>query len=173
MSTIQSSTISFCFINDFPTYGVASNGVVWSFRNGTWNQLKPTIDRDGYGCVDLYKNGKVHDRQVHRLVLETFIGPCPDGMVCRHLDGNPRNNNLGNLAWGTHAENKADSIKHGTSARQFGENNGCAKLTKELVLAIREEYLNKLSSQQQLADKYKMSRASIGLIINRKRWKHI
>ncbi len=53
--------------------------------------------------------------QVHRVVLETFQGPCPDGMVCRHLDGNPHNNRLDNLAWGTMLENSQDRFRHGTA----------------------------------------------------------
>lgn len=36
-------------------------------------------------------------------------------MVVRHLDGNTENNTLGNLSYGTAAENTADSIRHGTN----------------------------------------------------------
>jgi hypothetical protein len=51
---------------------------------------------------------------VHRAVLDAFVGPCPDGMECRHLDGNAANNKLDNLAWGTPAENRRDIALHGT-----------------------------------------------------------
>jgi hypothetical protein len=50
---------------------------------------------------------------VHTLVLTAFVGPCPQGMECRHLDGNPANNRLGNLKWGTPEENWADRRRHG------------------------------------------------------------
>jgi hypothetical protein len=36
-------------------------------------------------------------------------------MECRHLDGNPTNNTPENLAWGTHAENCMDTVRHGRS----------------------------------------------------------
>jgi hypothetical protein len=36
-------------------------------------------------------------------------------MEVRHKDGDPRNCRLSNLTYGTHAENMADMIEHGTS----------------------------------------------------------
>ena len=49
---------------------------------------------------------------VHRLVLEAFVGPMPEAMETRHLDGNPANNCLDNLRYGTRAENEADKRLH-------------------------------------------------------------
>jgi hypothetical protein len=46
--------------------------------------------------------------QVHRLVMLVFAGGCPEGLQVRHLDGNPANNRLDNLAIGTAAENARD-----------------------------------------------------------------
>lgn len=43
--------------------------------------------------------------KVHRLVCEAFHGPPKPGEVCMHLDENSRNNDPGNLAWGTQKEN--------------------------------------------------------------------
>lgn len=51
---------------------------------------------------------------VHRLVMMAFIGPCPDGMEVRHLDGDPTNNNLDNLRYGTRPQNQEDAVRHGT-----------------------------------------------------------
>lgn len=51
---------------------------------------------------------------VHRLVLEAFVGPCPEGMECCHNDGDYRNNHLTNIRWDTHVNNMRDSIQHGT-----------------------------------------------------------
>ena len=55
-----------------------------------------------------------HTRLVHRLVLEAFVGPRPEGMVARHLNGDPGDNRLENLAWGTQSENNYDKVRHGT-----------------------------------------------------------
>lgn len=46
--------------------------------------------------------------QVHRLVMLAFVAPCPEGMQVRHLDGDPANNRLTNLAFGTAAQNARD-----------------------------------------------------------------
>lgn len=76
-------------------------------------------------------------RFVHRLVLEAFVGKCPDKMHARHLNGNPSDNRVENLAWGTRSENMMDRVRHGTSNR--GERHGMAKVTKEIALKIRAE----------------------------------
>jgi len=52
------------------------------------------------------------DRPVHCLILEAFVGLCPPGMEARHLDDDPTNNRLDNLAWGSRRENSADAIRN-------------------------------------------------------------
>lgn len=71
-------------------------------------------DRDGYRCVDLSRDGTKRSCKVHHLVLVAFSGPRPDGMIARHLNGNPSDNRVENLVWGTHSENAADTLAHGT-----------------------------------------------------------
>jgi len=52
-------------------------------------------------------------RYVHRLVLEAFVGPCPEGMESLHADDAKRNNHLANLRWGTRKENVGDRLRNG------------------------------------------------------------
>ncbi len=54
---------------------------------------------------------------VHRLVLTAFVRPCGEGEECRHLDGDPSNNRLDNLAWGTPDDQVHDKYRHGTLIR--------------------------------------------------------
>lgn len=63
-----------------------------------------------------YSRVGISDKKVlvHHLVLDAFVGPRKPGQECRHLDGNPKNNQLSNLAWGTHSENINDKVTHGT-----------------------------------------------------------
>ena len=63
--------------------------------------------------VVLSKKGRKKEERVHRLVLEAFVGPLPDGMVTRHLDGNPLNNHISNLQYGSQSENGLDTVRHG------------------------------------------------------------
>lgn len=65
--------------------------------------------------VGMSIKGRSRNYYIHQLVLEAFVGPCPPGMECRHLDGDPSNNKLSNLAWGTPQENANDRISHGTT----------------------------------------------------------
>lgn len=68
------------------------------------------LSQYGYPHVNL--QGKT--RFVHHLVLEAFVGPMPEGHEGCHRDGDRTNNHLGNLYWGTRAENVRDAIEHGT-----------------------------------------------------------
>jgi len=100
-------------IPEFPGRRVGNDGTVWKLTDAAgWEQLKTTVCGSlQYPRVSL---GRGKGRYVHRLILEVFVGPCPDGMECRHLDGNPQNNRLDNLAWGTPEENCEDREKHRT-----------------------------------------------------------
>ncbi len=71
--------------------------------------LKPQADPNGYAKVFLRsQDGCGRKYRVHRLVLETFIGSCPEGFEPNHKDGNKLNNCINNLEWVTHSGN----IKH-------------------------------------------------------------
>jgi len=59
------------------------------------------------------------------MVLEAFVGPCPEGMECCHRDGNPANNHVGNLYWGTRSENLYDAVRHGAHA--FASRSECSR----------------------------------------------
>lgn len=61
----------------------------------------------------VFADGSRPSMLVHRAVLATFVGPCPEGMEVRHLDGDPTNNHLSNLRYGTHSENELDKVLHG------------------------------------------------------------
>lgn len=65
---------------------------------------------------------------VHQLVAATFLGPRPEGQEVRHLDGNPLNNTVDNLAYGTRTENIIDVMRIGRPWR---------KLCADQVLEIR------------------------------------
>lgn len=90
-------------------------------RTARGTRLRPSVVRKlsanprGYLTVNLSR-GEAGSRtqHVHTLVLSAFVGPRPEGMEARHLDGNPANNSIANLAWGTHSENNLDRVRHGT-----------------------------------------------------------
>lgn len=98
-------------------YEVSDLGRIWSRpRKGTRGGLRKlvTAQAGGYLVIAL---GHEDRRYVHSLVLEAFVGPRPEGAEIRHLDGDPANARLDNLAYGTSGENKQDQVRHGTHAR--------------------------------------------------------
>jgi hypothetical protein len=77
----------------------------------------------GYAMVQIRRgDGSKLNLRVHTEVLTAFVGPRPDGLQGRHLDGDRTNNRLSNLVWGTPLENAADRERHGRTAR--GERHG-------------------------------------------------
>lgn len=159
-------------IPGFPNYSITKDGRVWSTprrrTKGGWLKL---INRVGYLAVELFKNSQGYICYLHRLVLETFVGACPAGMQCRHLNGIRTDNRLENLCWGTYEENEVDKERHGLTAQ--GEKNGNAKLTKEKVKVIR--YLHKVAkfTYADLAWQFDVYKSTIERIVNRKTWKHL
>lgn len=68
----------------------------------------------GHMYTKLSRNGDSRHGKVHRLVLLAFVGPPPVGCEALHGDGNPANNRIDNLSWGTRSENLYDRVRHGT-----------------------------------------------------------
>jgi hypothetical protein len=98
-------------------YEVSDQGRVRTTRRkGSAGGLRKlhTNKATGYVALGLCREGQMATKTVHNLVMEAFIGPCPEGQEIRHLDGNPANPQLDNLAYGTSYENKLDTIRHGT-----------------------------------------------------------
>jgi hypothetical protein len=93
-------------IRDFPRYEVSNIGRIRRLkRNKMYNYLKCHTSKNGYIQVCLRKNNKKTTKNVHRLVLEAFVGPCPEGKQCDHIDRDRGNNNVTNLRWVTPKEN--------------------------------------------------------------------
>lgn len=171
----------FRVIPGYPRYAIDEHGTVLSvcINGGGWRKTRRwenakcmafITDAYGYHRVSLIHDAKAKLIPVHTLVLTTFVGPRPDGMVCRHLDGNPTNNYVSNLAWGTPLENSADTFLHGTDSQ--GEKCHKAKLTNADVIEIRaraasgERYVD-------IAKDFPIVSTGISKIVHRETWKHI
>lgn len=97
--------------------------------------LRPSLQRNGRLTVGCKQDEKWVTRYVHQLVCEAFHGPRPEGMVTRHLDGDPLNNHASNLKWGTQLENETDKDLHGR--RPINEQHKRSKLTSGQVEELR------------------------------------
>ncbi len=126
-----------------------------------------TMPKNRYFSVTLWKDNTYLWISVHKLVALAFLGGCPEGKETLHSDGNPENNRVGNLRYGTRKENVADAIKHGTHIK--GATQGSAKLCDEDVIFIKNSPLN----QRILGELFGVHQSNISRIKNTKAWKHV
>lgn len=141
-------------------------GCVWASRKEP-RVLKLGSGRGGYSRVGLCRRGKRHPRSVHQLVMEAFVGPCPDGQEVAHRNGVRTDNRLANLRYATRPNNNADRILHGTTPR--GERNPRNHLAEDQVREIRARLVQG-ARRAQLAEDYGVSYSAIKHIANRTSW---
>lgn len=98
-------------------YEVSDHGRVRRIAGGRGSRrgIKKNTISNGRAVVSLNRPGVQETALVHRLVMEAFIGPCPDGMECCHNDGNSLNNWLVNLRWDTKQANAVDRVRDGAT----------------------------------------------------------
>jgi len=164
-------------------YQVSNHGRVKSLkrmaacRGGAFRTIRErilkqgTANKRGHLNVMLSREGTHKNQWVHRLVLKTFTNECPKGYQCCHNDGNPMNNHIENLRWGSKEENAADKILHGTVPS--GAKHPNSKLTEAQVINIRTLYSNGGYTFETLGQYYGVHLGTIHSIIHRKTWKHI
>jgi hypothetical protein len=70
-----------------------------------------------YLKVELFNNGTLCSRYVHRLVVEAFIGEIPAGLEVNHISGQKVDNSIENLEVVTHAENTKHAWETGLRSR--------------------------------------------------------
>lgn len=165
------STIEYRDIEGFPGYKVGNDGSVWSNhifnrwnKIGPWKQLNPGINKiSGHRMLVLHPGR--FSIQVHRLVMNAFRGPCPDGLETCHYDDDTSNNHLSNLRYDTHKSNMAEAARNGRMP---------TKLTEEQAKEILAEFrLKGRIHQVNTGKKYGVSQSAIWSLINRRTWRHI
>ena len=93
-------------------YFASNKGRILSLCRNEPRILKPFIcsnsgSRTGYYYVEI----RGQKQRVHRLVALAFLENPEDKPVVHHIDGNPLNNTLENLAYATYAENAQEYQK--------------------------------------------------------------
>lgn len=131
----------------FPYY-ISNKG---NIKNRNQRPIKTVSDKNGY---QYFYPKRSHKLWVHRAVLETFVGPCPDNHETRHKNGNCWQNCLHNLQWGTKQENAEDKKMHNKKIYQK-----LSKLDRENILELLINY-----PARQVAITYNVSHTTINRI---------
>jgi len=143
-----------------PGYYINRAGEVFTIR-----KLRPFQDEDGYWRVSTKRLRKA----VHWLLARVFLSPPKPGQTeVRHLDGNPGNNALTNLAWGTRAENAADVARHGTLK---GSRNPRAVLSESKIIEILN--LADDNTAESISQLLGVSESSVKAVLSGQNWSHI
>lgn len=127
------------------------------------------ITKDGYRRVALRLRNHRASFLVHRLVLEAFVGPCPDGLQCNHRDGDKAHNRPANLEWTTQRANNDHAFRTGLRRMPAGERHYAAKLTTEDVAEIRR--LTSVETHRVTAARFGIRESQVSRIRRGENWR--
>lgn len=154
---------------NLPDYWVSNKERVWSSVKERFLDGSPV--GNGYIDFTLYNNGRKHRRYLHRLMAEAFIPNPYNYPNVRHLDDNPCNNELDNLAWGTQLDNVHDCIRNGHFRYLTKDDIAKANdIRRAPVVAIRLKDGKTVSflSQQEAARKLNIDQSCICAVLQGK-----
>lgn len=151
----------------FPGYFATEDGHIYSSKSH--RVLAERESRLGYKRVNLFRDGKHCDREVHRLVLAAYVGEKP-GVPVLHGPAGKHDNRPENLYYGSQYQNMQDKKRDGT--HPTGSKNPFAKLDEVKVAEIKAE-LRIGVSQRKLADRFGVSSGTISNINVGRYWSHV
>lgn len=153
------------------SYSVTEQGQVWSFRRKTPTVMTPADKK--YKFVYFYSGSrKTRKRfQVHRAVLMAFRGLPGKGQEAMHLNGNPEDNRLANLAWGSKKENQSHRKIHGTNLASG--NHPSSTITEEVAQLIWDDLVIGKTGRKEIAEKFKVSVAIVHGIAQGRTWQSV
>ena len=158
-------------VPNFEGYYASADGFILSKRSHQPRVMIQMKQKDGHLYVYLYDGfGNQKKMYVHRLVLMSWIGMPKEGQECRHLNDDPSDNRLENLAWGTRLENVEDKRRNG--GLTIGERSGSHKLTEIQVMEIRQRYSDGKSARD-LSVEYNVSHKAILEAVRGDTWGHL
>jgi hypothetical protein len=96
-------------VSGYENYYVSNFGRVKNVE--TEKLLKQSEDKNGYFRVSLSKDNKRTTFRIHRLVAIEFIDNRNNKKCVDHIDGDRKNNFIGNLRWATDKQNSANRKK--------------------------------------------------------------
>lgn len=136
-----------------------------------WRVLRGSSHKLGYTQHYMTTETGLVRQWVHRIVAMVFLGKPPSEKAeVRHLDGDPKNNNVKNLAWGTHIENMRDIDRH--KRRKLGQNVPNASLTDDQVKEVVQLWAMGMI-QADIANQYSVSLITINRICNGLKWQSV
>ena len=152
---------------DCDDYWVSTKGRVWSHIEHRFIGGCP-IGKLGHIDFSLRIGGRRVHKYLHKMVAEAFI-PNPRNLpMVRHLDNNPANNCVDNLAWGTALDNTRDCIESGRFY-YFSPEDREAALQKRRDPVVAVNLMNgreqEFESQQEAGRVLGVSQASISSVI--------
>ncbi len=117
--------------------------------------LRPYVNkRTGHVTVTL--GGDDNRRPLAHMVLETFVGPRPEGTRCRYINGQPTDCRLENLCWAP------------ARASQREQTQGRHKLTPAAVVQIRS--MAGTMPQREIAALFAVAQTTISNVVRGKTW---
>jgi len=123
-------------------------------------------DDDGYGHFQFRHDGRKYKVRAHRAALMLAGVHVLPQDVLRHSCDNPWCVEPSHILVGAHADNVADRVARGRSAR--GERNGRARLSDDAVLAVRKDAA---CFVRQMADRHGVDAAAIRSVLSHKTWR--
>lgn len=146
-------------INGYDYYYASEDGKIFSNYKGKWRELKQRLNSNGYLEIDL---GKTKRLKAHRIIANAYIPNLENKPQVNHKDGNKTNNHISNLEWVTNSENQLHAWSIGLQQKRLPSN---AKMDFETADEIRREYRDSNISHSKLAEKYSVSKTTIGDIL--------
>lgn len=148
-------------IPGFPDYQASDLGRIRSRKSGAWQTLRATPhSKTGYLVVSPRVDGRYVARSVHRLVAAAFLGEA-HGRDVNHKNGDKHDNRLANLEYVCRGENHRRAYRTGWRG-PVGRKLGCEQVRQ--ITALKG-----MATQRDIARRFGVSRATVGLIHHGKR----